>query len=334
MLVLCFDIVVSIEVNEGRNNLMLSNAFGKSVSDSNEKNLQNFSQNEVISTLLGPNTLKKRINVDVKQKVTASSPDNDYQLMKRAFDTFNEKMDLYMNFYGSEMTFLTTKLNNLKEKLNTLEILQHEIDQVMNKQNTNEQKLQIIQESISGSQSINSKLDRLELSVQQLNVRIDELTEKQRKFSLPNVQKKHAEEQLSENDEQFKNCESKIEQLVGFVHSFAELNRLESTDILNRLGNMQSQLIQFFDVKGPIVLNQRNATDTILHEIEMVEETTQHSNDTNALKDAIEINSSEVNVTMATEIPSTLVNVNDDGKLSTSNPKFNRKRKRTTNMVS
>lgn len=345
MLVFCFDSVVSVDSNEVRSKLTSNSAFGKSVSDSIEKLLENFPGNEVISTPVRPlnEIAKNPISDDIKRKVTASSPDNDYQSMKRAFGTFNEKMDSYMNYYGSEMTFLTAKLNNLKDKLNTLEILHHEVDQVMYRQNTAEQKLQVIQESIFGSQSMNIKLDRLEVSIQQLHERIDELMETQRKFNSPSVQTKRNKNM--DEDEQSKNCESKIEQLVGFVHSFAELNRLESADILNRLGNMQSQLIQFFNVKGPIEMSQRNANDTMEHAIELVEETnsitlySMPTNDTNILKDAIEINSSDESLPLAvkegsTQMPLTSLNANDDRKLSSLNPKSIRKRKRTTNMVS
>ncbi|XP_031621103.1 angiopoietin-2-like isoform X2 [Contarinia nasturtii] len=306
-----------------------------------------FSSTLPSSVTVRPSTLseitKEPINDDMKQKMTdLTSPDNGYQSMKRAVDTlemtlgsFNEKMERYTNIYGSEMTFLTTKLNNLKDKLNTLEILNHDIDQIMNHQNAAEQKLQVIQEAIFGSQSINGKLDRLEVSVQQLHARIDELVLEQRKCTTQtNRNKKPDKDTPSENDEQFRNVESKIEQLVGFVHSFAELNRLESSDILNRLGNMQSQLIQFFDAN---YFNQRNTNDTIKQDSK--DDNIQFSkrvNSTTISKDANELNSSDVitesQLKTTPEMPSTLLHLNDDRKLSTSNGKFIRKRKRMTNM--
>lgn len=348
LLVFFFDTHDSAELNEGRNKLATPAKvdFEKNVSDMGEKIRFNVSVNEVIMTSSSPVTMrpielaKQPISNEMKEKLTTSSADNDYKSMKRAFDTFNEKMEIYMNFYGNEMSFLTTKLNTMKDKLNTLEILQHEIDQVLNRQNMADQKLQMIQEALFGSQSITAKLDRIEFSVHRLHNRIDEVMEKQRKFTpqtIPVKRKKESDDPLSDNDEQFRNCESKIEQLVAFVHSFAELNRLESTDILNRLGNMQSQLIQFFDVKGKIIADQfsqqSDNSTTVEQGLDIVDETTKYlynSNETNVLND---VNATDVTVNESTEIPSTLSNTNDDRKLFISNSKSNRKRKRTTNMV-
>lgn len=349
LLVFLYDSVVFAE---GHNNKSAKNiGFENYGNDSGEMVLLNVPVDGVISKSpvtieMATTTTTEPINSDVKAKMTTSSPaDNDYQSMKRAIDTFNEKMEMYMNFYGNEMSFLTTKLNTLKDKLNTLEVLHHEIDQVMNRQNTADQKLQVIQDALFGSQSINGKLDRLEFSVQQLHARIDDVMEKQRKFTPQAVQMKRNKDNddpLSDSDEQFRNCESKIEQLVAFVHSFAELNRLESTDILNRLGNMQSQLIQFFDVKGTITTNQsgqRNpGNDTTELGFQVVEETTQHLNhwnDTNVLKNIGEPNDgTDVIGIESTEMPSILSNLSDDRKLSTSISKSIRKRKRMTNIVS
>lgn len=348
LLVLLCDMGVFAELHEGRNESVANVDFEKSIRDG--KMPYNVSLNEVTSLSSSSSSPvavrpiemeKKSINNDVKEKVTASSPDNDYQSMRRAFDKFNDKMEIYMNFYGNEMTFLTKKLNTLKDKLNTLEILHHEIDQVMNRQSAADQKLHMIQDALFGSQSITGKLDRLEFSMERMHERIDELQEKQSrlKFTSQTVQTKRIiknDDTLSDSDEQFRNVESKIEQLVAFVHSFAELNRLESTDILNRLGNMQSQLIQFFDVKGSIINNQigqQSENDTTKHGFEMVEETTPFD-DKNVLKDdAIGINGSAVNGNVATEMPSTLSNLNDDKNSSNSNLKSLRKRKRMTNMV-
>lgn len=296
------------------------------------------------------NELVKPINERVKQKtVSSSSPndDNDYRSMKRAFDTFNGKMDMYMEFYGNEMSFLTTKLNTLKDKLNILEILHHEIDQIVSRQNMAEQKLQAIQEAMFGSQSINSKLDRLELLMLQTLFRLDDLTEKQRKLTLSSDELKRKNEnndQLSNNDEQ---CESKIEQLVTFVHSFAELNRLESTDILNRLGNMQSQLIQFFDVKGTEKiatnkLSEKSVNNSETYDIEISESRmpyfNQSSEDDSINVTATEINSTYLSINESTTIPSTIFNATDNTKIpipitAALSYQRRRKRKRHTNTV-
>lgn len=171
-----------------------------------------------------------------RQKVSDLSlhNDNDYQSMKRAIDTFNEKLDVYMGYQTNEMAAHTIKLNGIKDKLNTLDVLQHEIDRLASRQNMVEQSLQVIRDAVLGSQSINNKLDRLELLMRQTNVRIDDFMAKQWKWTTTTPTNddstKHKpdadDDPVSGNGEQ---CEMKIEQLIAFSHSFAELNRLENS---------------------------------------------------------------------------------------------------------
>lgn len=346
----------SIGTNDGLNKPATYDDSQQSVNDSNEQaQIHNFTRTDEkkMSTTMPPTStqmLNKPINVRQsndggQQKMTtvSSRDDNDYRTMKRAFDTLNEKVELFMTFYVNELSFVTTRMNNMKEKLNTLDILQHEIDQVIRHQNTAEQKLHAIQESIFGSQSIGSKLDRLELSMQQLHVRVDELI-KQKKTTPSNEQVKRKNEQddpMTSSDEQLTSCESKIEQLVAFVHSFAELNRLESTDILNRLTNMQSQLIQFFDAKETIATNQINhhrVNDT--HEQDSIanEQVSllNGQNYTNSLKYETEANLNSTDCAMGESIEklTTEINLSDDRKLNSLNSTTVRKRKRTINAVS
>lgn len=321
------------------------------MNDSNEDVVRNFPQTiEIKSSAtpmplsMGDSTLmlNKAINVqqtndDVQQKMTAtSSRDNDYRTMKCAFDTFNEKIELFMTFYVNELSFVTTKLNNMNEKLNTLGILQLDIDRIVRQQNMAEQKLHLIQESIFGSQSIGSKLDRLELSMQQLHIRIEELI-KQKKLTPSNEPTKRRndnDEPLNSDDEQYTNFESKIEQLVAFVHNFAELNRLESTDILNRLGNMQSQLIQFFDAKETIAINQisqKSVNGSNGHEMNINAEVTllNEQNYTIVGNNDTTANSTDGTIDeQPIELPSTEIYPNDDRNLSNSNLTLVHKRKR------
>lgn len=347
----------SIGTNDALNEPATYEDSQQSVNDSNEQaQIHNFTRTDEmkLSTTMPPTStqmLNKPINVRQsndggQQKLTtvSSRDDNDYRTMKRAFDTLNEKVELFMTFYVNELSFVTTKMNNMKEKLNTLDILQHEMDQVIRHQNTAEQKLHAIQESIFGSQSIGSKLDRLEFSMQQLHVRVDELI-KQKKIPPSNEQVKRKNEQddpLTSSDEQLTSCESKIEQLVAFVHSFAELNRLESTDILNRLTNMQSQLIQFFDTKETIAPNQINhhrVNDTHTNERDSIanEQVTllDGQNYTNLLKYETEanLNSTDCVLSESIEKLTTEMNLSDDRKLNTLNSTSVRKRKRTINAV-
>lgn len=338
--------IASAELDASQNKSTALGEFENSVSSGVEMVRHHFAGNEATTTMtqlpiaFNEMATKKPINERVKQQVTTASADNDYQSMKRAFDTFNEKMDMYMAFYGNEMSFLTTKLNTLKDKLNTLETLHHEIDQIVSHQNVAEQKLHVIQDAIFGSQSINSKLDRLEVLMQQTHVRIDNLMERQRKLTQSGDEtkrKKADDDQSSNGDEQ---CELKIEQLVAFVHSFAELNRLENTDILNRLGNMQSQLIQFFDVKGTIPTNQlieKAANETDENEFQTIESTLQNSNqlsDTQTANATIQTNSTHISMGESMKMPSTPLNSRiDTQNPSTRSSQFSRKRKRTAYMV-
>lgn len=340
------DTIATAEIEDSQNKSTTEyDKWTNSVSDNDEQIPSILLENEALSTTTRqPFTFNemvtKPINEHVKQKtVTSSSRDvnNDYQSMKRAFDIFNGKMDVYMAFNGNEMSFLTNKLNTLKDKLNILETLHHEIDQIVSRQNMAEQKLQTIQDAMLGSQSINNKLDRLELLMLQTLFRIDDLTEKQRKLtpSRDEMRRKNAnDEQLASDNDQ---CESKIEQLVGFVHNFAELNRLENTDILNRLGNMQSQLIQFFDVKGttsPTTQTiEKTVNNTIEYAIEASESMTEHSNELNDEKlPNITIQSDSTEQFLKESQPTSTLFVKTDTKIDTPISMSRRKRKRTTNI--
>lgn len=334
------DSVVSAELNENQNKSAPLDEFKNDASDGDDKTMQNnFLRNEEkLSTTQMPFAFiematKQPINERVKQQVTTASSDNDYHLMKRAFGTFNEKMDMFMVFHANEMSFLTTKLNTLKDKLNTFETLHHEIDQIASRQNVAEQKLHVIQDAIFGSQSINSKLDRLEVLMQQTHVRIDNLMEKQGKLATSGDETKRKndiDDQLTNDDEQ---CEAKIEQLVAFVHSFAELNRLENTDILNRLGNMQSQLIQFFDVKETITkipFNEKTVNESKENEFSTIESTLQSLNQLNDVQTTIQTNSTHIFIGDSMKMP---FNSRNNTKISTSSSPIFRKRKRTINSV-
>lgn len=179
------------------------------------------------------------------EKMEKSQRDNEYHSMKRAFDIFNDKMEFYMAFYMNELTLLTRVLDDLKGKMQTIEIIHHEVDQLIEHRNIVDQKLASTHETTT--QSFDNRLERMEYSIQYLRVRIDDLVgDKQR---MPTEHQSKENGSGANNGDQLTNCESKIDHLISFVHNFAELDRLESSDVLNRLGNMQSQLIDFFDAK-------------------------------------------------------------------------------------
>lgn len=275
------------------------------------------------------------------QTVSDSSlhDNNDYQSMKRAIDSVNAKIDVYMDYQANEMAAHTIKLNSLRDKLNTLDVLQHDIDRMVGRQNVVEQSLQMIRDAMHGTQSINNKLDRLELFMHQIMVRIDDFLTKQWKWTTSafsdEIKRRIDPEPLPNHSES--QCEMKIEQLVAFVHSFAELNRLENADILNRLGNMQSQLIQFFDIKSANAINHWNHTTNVSNEFYNADEFLP-----NLLNDTITSNFTLQNATIdsalfdvatqATAIATPLIH-QDEQKMSNFSSYSSRKRKRTANMV-
>lgn len=233
-------------------NLTSANGDGERLSKSN-------TITEMVPTKLptiNDEIIKNKDNSDDKimEKTTRPSMmdvDNEYHSMSRAFDIFNEKMELFMSFYMNEMNLLRLTLTDLKEKVQTIDIIHHEVDQLIEHRNIIDQKLNVMQETTIGDQSVNNKLERMEYALQHLRVRIDEFTADKQQYpdGRTGSKEKDGEGSVLNNGEQLTNCESKIDHLISFVHNFAELDRIESSDILNRLGNMQSQMIHFFDTK-------------------------------------------------------------------------------------
>lgn len=329
------------------------------MNDSDKEIRSNFtSTNEVTSTTASilPYALNDKIASEVsstttnaareRQKVSDSSlhvDNNDYQSMKHAIDTqsFSEKMNVYMDYQANEMAAHTIKLNSLKDKLNTFDVLHHEIDRMVSRQNMVEQSLQVIRDAILGSQSINNKLDRLELLIRQTNVRIDDFVAKQWKWPTASPASDETKRKINIDDEPMtdnnEQCEMKMDQLVAFVHNFAELNRLENSDILNRLGTMQSQLIQFFDIKSAIAINRLNHTacgnetkendsrspDDFIPNLILLNDT-KTENVTNATVD---------DLFETTTVPTLPITINDERNMSNSSLRVARKRKRTARGV-
>lgn len=123
-------------------------------------------------------------NIEKTTVSSVGSDNNEYRSMKRAFDIFNEKMDFYMSFYTNELTLLTKVLSEYKEKIQLVENIHDKVDQMIERQNGFELKLNSMPETIAGSQSIGHKLDHIEHSLQYLRKRIDDLTsnDKQSRF--------------------------------------------------------------------------------------------------------------------------------------------------------
>lgn len=224
-------------------------------------------------------------------------PNNEYDqikyVIKHAADGLSQKMEFHNSIYLNEMLLLTNTigsfssgLRDLKGKMQTLEILHHQIDELTDYKNNIEQKLNRMNAGDIDNHAINNKLLSLENTVNHLHSDIDNLLERDRHpNSLPNSKQNDNKkvpntnnlQQTETSAEQNINCESKIDHLITFVHNFAEINRLESSDILNRLSNMQTQLIHFFDVDKASLINLRdklakNRTQAIDNVLRVTEE--------------------------------------------------------------
>lgn len=170
----------------------------------------------------------------------------------------NEKMESYM-----AMSEITNMLSNFKGKLHTLDVLSHKVNELLDHRNVVNQKLHLIQESLNIIQLNSNHINRLENNVEYILRRVDDaIPQRQSSYNQHSSLKKSDDNESGavNSGEQIVNCESKIDHLISFVHSFAEINRVESGDILNRLGNMQTQLIQFFDAKGATAKKSSQAT--------------------------------------------------------------------------
>lgn len=325
--------IVSDSDKEIRSNFTSSNEVASTTAPILPYNVLN---DKTASTLRSSSSSSTGSTMRERQTVSDSSlhDNNDYQSMKRAIDTFNAKIDVYMDYQTNEMAAHTIKLNSLRDKLNTLDVLHHEFDRMLSRQNVAEQSLQVIRDAILGSQSINNKLDRFEHFMHQTMVRIDDFVAKQWKWTTSafsdQMKRKIDTEPMPDHGEQ---CEMKVEQLVAFVHSFAELNRIENADILNRLGNMQSQLIQFFDFKSANAMNHWNRSVNV------------NETNTNDFRSEDSILLNDTNTANVTVPKNTVVNeLFDTATVATTTPFIQkeeqnlishspRKRKRTANLV-
>lgn len=203
--------------------------------------------------------------IGVRQNVASGRPRNDHDeiksLINHVVDGVLQKIDVNHAIYMNELSTtadviigsFSRSVRELNARMQTLEMLSHQIDELTDYKNNVDSKLFRLSENTEAEQMLNVRLNDLQQKIDYVRARMDHFNEKM--FQQPNGSNKvntavadgDMETTLANGEQNAANCESKIDQVISFVHNFAEINRLESTDILNRLGNMQTQLIHFFD---------------------------------------------------------------------------------------
>lgn len=174
-----------------------------------------------------------------------------------------QKIDVNQAIYVDELSSMADviigsfgrSLRELNARMQTLEMLSHQIDELTDYKNNVDTKLFRLSENTEANQMLTAKLNDLQHSVDYVRLQMDHIIEKTgqqpiraNKAASVSAAVSDVEAKLASSGEQnAANCETKIDQVISFVHNFAEINRLESSDILNRLSNMQTQLIHFFD---------------------------------------------------------------------------------------
>lgn len=230
-------------------------------------------------------------------------PRNDHDeikaLINHVVDGVLQKIDvnqaIYMNELSSMADVITgsfsRSLHELNARMQTLDMLSHQIDELTDYKNNVDIKLFRMNDNTETNQMLNVRLNDLQQNVDHLRTQMDHIIERNvqatkrmdNKMSSPSTRDAEivdAEATFASGEQNAANCESKIDQVISFVHNFAEINRLESSDILNRLSNMQTQLIHFFDAdkittKSHIHLNSRekiprNRTESIQASTEQI----------------------------------------------------------------
>lgn len=210
------------------------------------------------------------IVVATRHGVSSGRSKNDHDeiksLISHVVDDLMQKIDVNQAIYMNELSSMTDviigsfgrSLRELNKRMQTLEMLSHQIDELTDYKNNVDTKLFRLSESTESNQMFHVRLNDLQQNIDYVRSQMDQIIEKTvqqpkraNKMSSMNVAAAaaaiDADRTLASGEQNTANCESKIDQVISFVHNFAEMNRLESSDILNRLNNMQTQLIHFFD---------------------------------------------------------------------------------------
>lgn len=184
---------------------------------------------------------------------------NEYLILKRSIENLNEQMDRFNNFYFNEMNnkisimlaninSLAVTMRSLQGKTQVLESSHHNIDTLVDRMNGIDRKLDQLKQNQDETASIDNKLIEVEHSLNQIHKRIDNSGYETFTNTI-NKEEQNVNNAGNQFIEQNPTCETKIDHVISFINSFAEINRLESSDILSQLSSIQSQLISFFDIQ-------------------------------------------------------------------------------------
>lgn len=182
-------------------------------------------------------------------------------LINHVVDGLIQKIDVNQAIYMNELSSMADviigsfgqSLRELNARMQTLETLSHQIDELTDYKNNVDSKLFRLSENAEANQMLNGRLNDLQHTVYNVRTQVDHIMEKsvqqpkRANKKAPSMGGGDAETRHANGEQNAANCESKIDQVISFVHNFAEISRLESSDILHRLSNMQTQLIHFFD---------------------------------------------------------------------------------------
>lgn len=191
-------------------------------------------------------------NVNKKSITNETNHHDNYDELKaiinRTNDNFLQKIDenfaiplKEIQILNHRITSLARSLQRIDDHLQTLETIAHQIDDIQDNRNNIMEKLYRIIDNQESNQIKTNQLHEIYRSDDNLKSKLNSLIEKWQRRA-------HIDEITNSIDAETNvGCESKIDELISFVHNFGEINRLESSDILNRLSNMQTQFIHFFD---------------------------------------------------------------------------------------
>lgn len=214
-----------------------------------------------------PSTTANSTTPDPPQPRNASSrgrSKNDHDeiksLINHVVDNVLRKIDVNQAIYVDEVSSMTDaiigsfgrSMRELNARMQTLEVLMHQIDELTDYKNNLDSKLFRLNENAETNHAMMARLNELQRNVDYVRkqvdrLRLDQQTKRSNKI-MPSMPPDTTDSTPVHSDgTDVANCEAKIDQVISFVHNFAEISRLESGDILNRLNNMQAQLIHFFD---------------------------------------------------------------------------------------
>lgn len=191
--------------------------------------------------------------------------------LSKRFDTIDAVLLNELSMINNRISTIERSLQHLTDNFESIETMSRQIDELADHRNAIDIDLAQLKSTQDVNQMINSKLIDLQQTVDYLKSHLETIEQQYpygRKYdsfernNQNNIRRMNGN--ADDDTSNAANCESKIDELISFVHNFGEINRLESSDILTRLSNMQTQLIHFFDAyKGSSKIQSVSREQTI-----------------------------------------------------------------------